>query len=188
MNLEFAALAREYFDPLAKRYGMTLASSEYWKIRYEGARAVLEITFDGTRSYELSVWVGQRLPEGDARYSLELISDLPPNSEEARIGCIRATDEESLRIALKERSEVTVRVASDLLRGDRRRFVLAQAWVVWKSLKYAWDTQKRDSAIAAYRSLQTKEAWPALEKSLSGEDLRILEEAKSLAARFSAPR
>lgn len=123
MTIDFSKEARRHFDPVAQQFGLVCAVSTKWELRYENDLVSLNINFDSGRSYELGVEVGR---PGDRflghPFSLAEILRLRDIQDVAFVSGLMIDDEIKLPNALAQLAELTVRHASDFLKGEDPSF------------------------------------------------------------------
>jgi len=177
----FVDAAHHFFDPVARIADMTCVIETATQVRYENQSVFMKIVFDARRSYEISVVIGELSPppkglQFDLMDALRM--QVYPSSPELRE--VRGEDQSALTIGLEKLAGLTREHAVGLLKHDQEYFLEVATFRQWASLKYAWETNKQKSVVAAYGGLTKSPDYEALKSQLESADLAILEMARKL--------
>lgn len=119
----FLVAARRDFDPIARRFGMRCASSSEWHVRYESDVAFLNISFDGIRSFEVGVDIGQREPvTRESSFSLGELVRLRDPTANTNVDGLQVKDQMGLEHALKLLADLASRYGQEAFLGDVELF------------------------------------------------------------------
>jgi hypothetical protein len=140
----FKANARAVFDPIAAQHGLAAVDESEWYVRYDNDHVSLSVEFGNGRSYELSVSIGQKLPNKPPRpFLLEEILRLKEAPEAASINAISASTIEQLRQVLRLLATLTTLYGGEFLAGEAHWFSLVADLRHRESLVYAAEARSR---------------------------------------------
>jgi len=178
---QFEASVRRFFDPIADAAGMGCTVEEGIRVRFENESVFLEVLFDTRRWREISVVIGQRehTPE---MFPVNLVDVLRAYGypDLSQVEALRGSTDEAVDQAIEILAGLTQKYALKLFGNDRGEFLYVAAYRKWASLKYAWETNKPKSMIAAYPGLIASSCYERVRSTFNAQDLEILAIAKQL--------
>lgn len=125
MNFKFSDKVLSTFTFLISEYGFNCVKKEQYFVRYESTKVFIDLTFDGTRSYELGLEIGKKgvsYSEGELSFSLGEILRCIEAPEYEKYDCVQVTTPELLDKFLSTYAELLYRYAKDLLTGSESFF------------------------------------------------------------------
>jgi hypothetical protein len=151
MNLiPFAAQARNQFDRVAQKYGLSRVTADEQRVRYENDRVFLEINFDNGRSYELGVRIGRKVPNQVERpFSFAEILRLRNIPAAATVEGLTVENGDELHDRLRMLADLTLQYADDFLRGDYLSFAQVAELRQKESSEYAIQRDLRSARARA---------------------------------------
>jgi hypothetical protein len=135
----------------------------------------------GSPETEGSVSIGQReRTPGLFPFGLEDVLRAYGYPELSKIAAMRGSTDEALGEAIEILAGLTHKYALKLLHNDREEFAYVATYRIWASLKYAWETNKPKSMVAAYPGLIASSCYERVRSTSTAQDLEILETARRL--------
>ena len=124
VDLGLQAQAAKYFGFLVENLGYRCTESTPYNVRFESLEVVVELVFDGNRSYELGLLVGQLSLErsGVPSFSIDDILRLRHAPEAERYSLVQVTSAEALSRFVEELSRMLRVYASDFIQGTSESF------------------------------------------------------------------
>jgi len=156
MAFLFSTETRQQFDPVAKQFGLVCVASTEWSLRYENDTVFLLVNYDGTRSYELGVEIGQwntRYP--GPPFSLSEILRLRGIQDAVFVSGLMISDKAQLPNALSRLAKLTADHAADFLRGNEFSFAQVEKLRDKESSEFELASRLR------YARSTVDVAWPA---------------------------
>jgi len=179
-NNVFTEQVHRYFDPIATRFGMQCEVETDNRVRFQNETAFMEICFDSRRSREVSVNVGRIPISFDSSFDLTDVLRRYGYSDLKRVGELRGDGADRLTAAVNLLSSLTLKYASSILSGSDSEVLAVRAFRNWASLKYAWETAKPASVIAAIKKLRTSPFYDEVVRTLDSHEREILRQAQLL--------
>lgn len=134
----FADVVRRVMGSALEPYGYELANAGGFRLRFETPDSYVAVTYDASRSHEVSIWLGE-LPE-DAEPPLELADALRATDcgvEDIRFAeLIQTSDVKALSRLLEQASQLLREFAYQLLEGRHDAFVAARAMRSERAAEY----------------------------------------------------
>ena len=123
VDLGLQAQAERYFGFLVER-GFICTESTPYRVRFESPEVFVELVFDGNRSYELGLLVGQLSSErsGVPPFSIGEILRLRHAPEAEQYSLVQVTSEEALATFVEELSLMLQTYAFDFIAGRSDSF------------------------------------------------------------------
>lgn len=127
-DLGLQAYVKQPFSFLVADLGFTCTACGPSRVRFESSTMFVELLFDGSRSYELSLWVGKSNVEncGIPPFSLDEILRLCHSSEAERYSLVQVTTREMLAAWIAQFAEVLRTYGVDILTGDASLYAALQ--------------------------------------------------------------
>jgi hypothetical protein len=177
----FETAVRHFFGPMLGAEGMLCVGEARDHVRYESEDVFLQVSFDWRRWGEISVAIGRR-ERSPEMFPFDLADVLRAYGyiNMSEIELLRGSTVVAIDEAVGTLAGLTGRYALELLRNNHEEFLYVATCRKWASLKYAWDTNKPKSVIAAYRSMIVQPCYERVRKTFDAQDLEILERASRL--------
>jgi hypothetical protein len=116
--------AEKHFGFLVSDKGYKCIESTPYRVRFQSPTAFVELVFDGNRSYELGLLVGEIGSEncGNAAFSIDEILRYCRTSESKRFSLVQVTSRETLASFVEQLSQLLRIYGADFLTGKKNCF------------------------------------------------------------------
>lgn len=153
----FADLVARHFDSVTKEHGLLRLSADQGHVRYENETVSVSVKYDGARSFELRVEIGQKIPGGaDRLLSLGEILRLKNVVAATAIDDRTARNTGQLSEGLRLLAEFVQNYAVDFLSGDGAAFDRVAEQRALESSAYALGANLRSARAKAQSAWEQK--------------------------------
>lgn len=187
MDFRFSDKVLSTFDFLSSKYGFHCVKKEQFFVRYESAKVFINLIFDGTRSYELGIGIGQKgITSGkhEQSFSLGEVLRCIEAPKHRAFDCVQVTTPELLSKFLFAYAELLDRYAKDLITGSESFFRRLSKCRDKECDAYEIETQLRQIRPLADEAWRNKDyakftdLLSPIKKHLSGSELKKFKYAK----------
>jgi hypothetical protein len=124
-DLGLQTQAERHFGFLASENGYRCVESSPYRVRFQSPSVFIELVFDGNRSYELDLLVGQTVPKesGITSFSISEILRLRRAPEAAQFSLVQVTSSEALASFVAQLAHLLQTYGGDIICGNDKSFV-----------------------------------------------------------------
>lgn len=186
MTLHFKDYALASFRFLESDYSFTCVSAEEGRVRYESESVFVEVLFDGRRSFELDIGIGQRnvLHNGRERpFNMGEVLRAKGVEKAESYTFLQASTQERLQRAIERLSELLKKYGPELLKGSPFAFKSVAGLRVREGERYALDRDLKRIRREAQEAWKSKDfakvvaLYRPVEAHLSVSEVKKLEYA-----------
>lgn len=123
-DLGLQAQAARYFSFLVKEYGYRRTQSIPYLVRFESPTAFVELVYDGNRSFELNLLVGEMSSKasGSPPFSIDEILRFRCAPEAKQFALVQVTSKEVMASFVEQLAEMLRAYGGDFIHGNEQSF------------------------------------------------------------------